>query len=611
MTTSLPSTEVIVADIPEVYDFSGEFVYNFFVKDEKTSDLAGTPVELLKKSGETLDSSFFVYVSRFAPRFTKFNFTPIILLDYISETSVEEARKDVFKKSFHGLITSNLDKIINEDSMTNFSFVSIDFQDPNIDEKLHNFVSGSYVVFKTNSTPTSPSSGLTDYMLTLPMGKTSKTLVATGKDKIAGSFKDRSFKISNNFFDKLKATNIQVKLNAHFANTLIGTSLNDPTCNFNEELVGLYNLTKDLQESSKGNGAAFDSDDYKTKLKYISIKKADSLDSKMNAEIVGYIIDKYESKDTALVPMEPIIIENPFIGTFIDYKVKYNSTYVYAIRTICKIIFPAISEETSELVMATVLVSSKQSRKLTLNCIDTTPPPAPADLDFRWDYEENRLMVSWAFPVNPQRDIKRFQVFRRKSIKEPFQLIVEYNFDDSEAKSAIAEFPRQDMVETLLSPKTFFFDDDFVKTSDFIYTLAAIDAHGLTSNLSQQFEVTFDRFKNKIVKKLIAPSGAPKHYPNWFLNEDAFVDSINNSGFSQVKIAFNPDVYSYTNSSRIEKQIIATDRNLGAYRLQMINLDQQKQQVVDINIQDKRPSKLPAPIIFGKKGVGGGGVTKM
>ena len=82
-----------------------------------------------------------------------------------------------------------------------------------------------------------------------------------------------------------------------------------------------------------------------------------------------------------------------------------------------------------------------------------------------------------------------------------------------------------DRVYRMNIPMRSFRDFEFDKNKKFIYALACVDAHGLTSNYSVQMEISFNRRENKLVRKLISRSGAPKPYPNAYLNRDLFIDS--------------------------------------------------------------------------------------
>ena len=134
-------------------------------------------------------------------------------------------------------------------------------------------------------------------------------------------------------------------------------------------------------------------------------------------------------------------------------------------------------------------------------------------------------------------------------------------------------------------------DPDFSKDSKFIYALACVDAHGFSSNLSDQFEVTFDRFKNKVQKKRISSSGAPKPYPNMYLNADTFVDSMLDDNHRQVDVVFDPDHLSVFDSNRRDLQLLPTVKDNADFRLQFINLDLQKERTLKISVDDLRTKK--------------------
>ena len=92
---------------------------------------------------------------------------------------------------------------------------------------------------------------------------------------------------------------------------------------------------------------------------------------------------------------------------------------------------PAVDQDDNPVIIKS-LISSRASRLDKVKCIERVPPPPPADIEFYMGLypEENGAHVE--LPTNPQRDIKRFQIFRRSSVDDPFELLVEYDFDDSE-----------------------------------------------------------------------------------------------------------------------------------------------------------------------------------
>ena len=77
------------------------------------------------------------------------------------------------------------------------------------------------------------------------------------------------------------------------------------------------------------------------------------------------------------------------------------------------------------------------------------------------------LMIYWSFPINPQMDIKKFQVFRRKKINEPFELIKVFDFaDGSVVFPDLEETINQSLIEKTLYPECSYYDDDFLKKSE-------------------------------------------------------------------------------------------------------------------------------------------------
>jgi hypothetical protein len=227
-----------------------------------------------------------------------------------------------------------------------------------------------------------------------------------------------------------------------------------------------------------------------------------------------------------------------------------------------------------------------------VECIETVSPPSPVDIDYNWNYEINRLQISWSYPPNSQRDIKEFQLFRRSSIQEPYELIAVYDFDDTIRVQNISKVGGEKIPKNILhksdSPILFHIDEEFNKSSKFIYAMCSIDAHGYTSNYSTQMEITFDKFKNKLNRKLISNGGAPKAYPNFNLAVDTFLDVIYDERSTRMKLYFTPEYLELYNKDNQIIPIINTNKEGSEYRLQVINLDLQKEQNIEINIEDRR-----------------------
>ncbi|NBP57186.1 hypothetical protein EBU71_11770 [bacterium] len=235
------------------------------------------------------------------------------------------------------------------------------------------------------------------------------------------------------------------------------------------------------------------------------------------------------------------------------------------------------------------------------------PPPPPADFRVIWDYQRDMPMLTWNIPVNSQRDVKYFQIFKRLGINEPYQLIKVYDFNDSVTPLSLSEMSEQFMEQTNVLnlrfpngtalPRTYYHDDDFNKDGSAIYTVACIDAHGYSSNYTVQFQVSFDKYGNKIITEAISQSGAPKAYPNFFIQKDAFVDSIRTSGTGKLQVIFNPEYLKVVAQGQppTDLGLLKTDEN-SVYKLQLINIDLQQEQTVNIKLIDTRnKTDLPGP----------------
>ena len=645
MSISLPSKEIYAVDVPEISRFVGNFNYNFFTPDESVSETGGVPAKILQRNADLVDSAFIQYSVTRAPRSVVFSWKLPKIVDPGNQVTDLSQRNHVFSThAQHGsLISDNIDKVVTEDHFASNNYVAVNFHDGEIDDKIHYLVSGSYALHTLDQhndhnvshfkaahrlsalTPKHIKPHFLFRALTLPSRAHGTRIFNKGGQRIF-----------NTYFRRLKDVSTNAQINGKLFHDITNRTINDPHSPFTVDMHNMHKFTKKLrhqvvQRSSPQVAEA----DFKTFVPFIDLKvrRTAHHHDQHGAEIVGYIIDKTElTRDGHSRPHSPIIIDNPRVNLTADFQVKYNANYVYTIRTVAQFTIPAIDDDNGDIAMLKVLVSSKPSNKVYVHTVETTAPPPPTDLNFTWNYERinpttakhdhttgqplpgtgqpGSLLIHWTFPPNSQRDIKKFQLFRRRDINHPFELIKMYDFDDSVVKFPNNETPNPHLVEHLTSPCAFFYDDDFHVglhnhhdshhsqhgdhetnpfSSVFIYTVAAIDAHGFTSNFSAQYQVWFDPFKNQLQKKLISHTGAPKPYPNLYLEADTFVDTIRVAGphSKQLKVIFNPEFYYlYDDNERLQR-VLATKQTGGSYKLQFINIDNQKSAVANITINDQ------------------------
>ena len=404
-----------------------------------------------------------------------------------------------------------------------------------------------------------------------------------------------------------------LKFNFNINNTVISTLLNASTENqlglFEDELRAGIATAAAVQEqavASSTPGQILVDDEYDFEIVPIAmyaIEADAAAESSLLNEgscLVGYIVEKQEiNTDGSLTNHSPIIVSSKNVKSVVDPHVRYGGAYLYTIKSVALCRFEAIrgdplGENADQLVIADVLVKSK-GINITANCFESVPPPPPVDLKFHYDFEEDNLCILWDFPVNPQRDIKRFQIFRRSSVQDPFTILKEYDFDDSESKSNTLESTPATLTEVMDYASTYYKDDEFTKESSYIYAVCSIDARGLTSNYSTQFLVEFDSFANKLKISVISAEEAPKSYPNLYLNQDLFVDTMKDSGHSRITLYFDPEYLDVLETVSSEDSTGATvtsesslsliSQGLGEvpdYKLQIINTDFQQSEIVEI-----------------------------
>lgn len=623
-TTSLPSNEIFVLDVPEVKNFKAEFRYNYYVEDEKISETGSIPAFALQRPASEIDTSFIQYSRSRVPRYVFFTYTATNIKNLNNNVNSAQQNKNAFNNSKQNgsLIRNNLSKIVSEEYFSSINFVGLKFQDTEFFTKTKNLISSSLVQRTSLSNSTSNISDIgslsSQLLSTLPASikpHLIEKIFSDSRDEIIIDEKTGA-PTKNNFYDDLTKSSVSAQINTKILDKILLRAILDPKNQFAHNLTDAY---KQSVENKSEYQLELLETSFKTVTPYIDVKfdNTSSAEEYGKPEIVGFIIDKVEHlNDGSVKEHKQIIIENPKVTQSADFSVKYDAKYTYSIRTIVLFHVPAIDADTNEMALLDILVSSKSSNISFVHTIETIPPPAPVDLNFTWDYERinpstsdidpssgqqilatgkpGSLLVHWAFPPsNSQRDIRKFQIFRRENIKKPFELIKVYDFDKSAIREEDKEQIPEVFIEYLSSPATFMFDDDFTRDSRYIYAVASIDAHGMTSGYSAQFEIWFDVFKNRIEKKLISHSGAPKHYPNLYLEQDLFVDTMNISGkhTRTMNIYFNPEFYSLFNDKKTNVKLLETDKTAGSYKLQFINLDLQLSDTIDINITDKRSAR--------------------
>jgi hypothetical protein len=599
MSSTFPTRFINVVDIPEPQAVKGTFQYNFFEVDERSDDTGSNFSPRSIRKGEVID------IIDDLPRFVKVTWKPVAL-----EKCWTGGNEFISKRRNQGTTRVNNADILNattvnfiqsEQTFSNFDYVAVNFQDSGIDGKLFKLVSGSANMRGIKrSSLTDVGKSLNDYTRETVNGNILVDAV-NNKQACGILYTDdvTLVKESKTPYEKLRDLMLHTQINNKIVGTLVRSVAEDSLNIYADEMSLLVDSAENLQSAAieKLDSTSVSSLEWDIGFVPIHQVVASSGDRSFeiaDSEIVGYVIDKIQIDSRGReIKFDPIIVKGNQATSIIDPQVVYGGVYKYTVKAVSAVTLLCKSERGRK-VKATGLVSSQPNSSVLVNCIELTPPPPPADFKVTWDYSERSLRLLWSFPVNRQRDIKYFQIFRRASINEPYELLRQYDFDDSTIPAPTNESIRSNLNFKLQSPRSYFYDREFTKDSKYIYTICSVDAHGLSSNYSIQYEVTFDRFSNKVVTKVVSNSGAPKAYPNMYLLSDTFVDTIKTSEFDRLTVYFDPEYLKVTGEDGQDLNLIPLNDPYGAYKVQMINTDFQSSQTLTFTIDDRRKKKPDA-----------------
>jgi hypothetical protein len=606
------SRSITKVDIPDVTGLKGRFIYNFFVPDEMVNDNNPLAYEyqgamspekvqnILTGSHETARFPRFISLS--------WNATSSGKLQTDDTGAETEARKK---------INWNL-----EQNVTRAGEVFYSFSDSNKNTRYRKLLNRLLSVYVDDPSSIDKRSMLQTIIPSLDIEKASSILSLNKQEGI-------------NYVNNMG----QTPDNEAFAKSskLVTTAVMDRRV-WSNSLATYKNRVDPAQasmqshaESAKSN--AVDQDVLSSQpinLRVFDIQeKPSTTPITTESKTIGYIIDR-----THIVPSDPkdktkkpetilktYIVQGADVTNFIDTKIVYGVTYTYVIRTI-SLVSAVIEVSPNPVPGGMELDSNKRwqcyssvvsdkSNPIMIVTKERTPPNAPDGLVLKFDYSSNEgLHLFWQFPAGRQRDVKYFQVFKRKSINDPFTCISQIDFNDAKKKHSLFESVISENILKVSNPTTHYRDALFTRTeSGYIYAIAAVDAHGLSSGYSLQVHAGFDKRKNRLALKRVSQPNAPKQYPNFFIDPDlddnVLVDSFTQDAMrvslkTKVTVYFDPDVLIVSSNQANENageltfdpiigfKNLGSNNNASTYKMLLLNVDRQKSKVLELNVNDVR-----------------------
>ena len=591
---SFPSSPSARIDVPEVSDFKASFVYNFFTANER---------EIINNGSRPIDASisrseevFFEERNERLPRYVKFQFKPPVRTTVISE--LRNSR----------IVSENIDKVVVEGGTSNSDFLTFELVDSLKEKHLYSVLDGA-VVF--NDLSDSNRSSTDDYKNLLDTNSDGR-LTGREKELIVSAIKSmqsKGYKLSRTDIrpedaetadDLVSRQNFSIQMNKLIFDQAIQSALRIPDSVFQDEFSEIKSLSSEIQNNAiKTNSSnEISESDYSAGISPVEIRNFSRDNNSESYPIIkhaGYVIKKLELLGNGLYEERgKIVSDNPDGLYIIDKDVRYGGVYTYEIRTVYYVqaiidVRDPLRPANDYLGVASFLVAS-QGKLASVSCVEDVPPPPPECIRISFDYKTRKPRVNWQFPVNPQRDIKRFQIFKRLNVNQPFTLLAEYDFDNSTIRTSVAEIASPQNLYKFENPKINFIDNTWKEGEKPIYAVACVDAHGLSSNLSTQMRFDYDSRLNKVNNILVSYPNAPKPYPNILLNNDSFEDAIKISGYNRMKIFLDPEYFKVTqyidkNPNEIKDlNFLRIDPNKDTYKIHMINIDNQKDKILNVRI---------------------------
>jgi len=573
---SIASRPLPVFDVPEMEKVKASFTYNFFVSDETIDEsgndaLNGNLSSRFLRKGTVDTTNLNARIPRFATLTFGLKDTKKSMLATKS-SAVSSTKGEIEWALSNG-------KIFSEDDASGMGYESICVANECLPRDIENMLRA-----RLNSMGLDEATPLELLSLIAETSDIDSNLL---ESMLPPSLKDETDVSTTNggFFEEEAKQFTLMQLNSFYAPLMKRTVVERGTSLGKSQAIADFLLWG--SRKPKDTSHLLSNDEYLFDIPYVSIEESETEDFVSQADVVGFIIEKRRIYKGVRYPMPPIIAMGQEVRTVYDSQVAYGQTYEYVGRTIAKFRVPATSTE-GEIFIKSFLLASKPSPAVSITIKEDRRPEPPGDINFYFEYDKENLVLTWAPPVNPQRDVKYIQVFRRKTIKDPFELIVNFDFDDSVVRTEPKEYIDPSLNRSIKSFPTYFVDTEFDKTKTYIYSVVAVDARQISSHYSAQIQISFDTSKNKIKKEFISYSGAPKQYPNWHLKENFFVDTMKDSAHKAVNIYFNPEAYTLLKNGRevIPAFCTTTIDPLSKYVFQFINTDRLLDQKLEVVIDD-------------------------
>ena len=534
-TATYPSAPATAIDLPEISDVTSEFFYNYYTKDERTVSTGTATIVDVASAGADID---FVKGKSRMPRSVILKIKVPAAPELKNESSAGAFLQQYVIDKGPGLLEmSPADLIVFEGALANTRFSSIILQDNQTDETFYNQLTGS-VAFTDAYNKTDTNSEFVNSLNAMwvsPMAQATATpstlrrvLSNYQPAGIAYAASDARVEQITEALRDVRRVEFNFTINNSVISNMVLGALEDRGNIYQDELLSIQERASDIQDYYvlSSSPSVIDSSDFELEMAPVFTLVQTPTENNFADEEsypIGLYIEKTEINfdsdgNQNFTKCDPIIINSYGNFNIFESDIKYGATYLYKVRIIFLTMYEAtaIDEDgaTPDETIFGISMIASQGVQTQVAAVENIPPPPPQNLRFNYNFESRCLDIFWEEPTNPQRDVMRYQIFRRRSIHESFVLLAEFDFDMSTSRVTPLEIAPKEKSIRMRTPSKYYKDRSFKKEQKYIYALASVDARGLTSGYSEQIEVKFNRLKNMIERNRISPPKAPKAYPN-------------------------------------------------------------------------------------------------
>lgn len=295
---------------------------------------------------------------------------------------------------------------------------------------------------------------------------------------------------------------------------------------------------------------------------------------------IGFLVEKFDENNNMLASRFYLIDNifrpnvNNFNKTIYDAFVKYGKKYTYVVYPVFLTTVPARNNYH----VAETFLYCDSPYITHVECKENINPDTPTAINFKVD-KDKKIYINWSRPHTEQNDIAGYFVFKRYSLKEPYELVKIINFlneNDYFKLQSLRSFDSK-IIENYKYHVTSFIDDNFNSHKVSIYTLCSYDAHGNFSDYSEQISVLFNPVTNTLDINPVSSSGAPLNFPNLKIPRNIKMFGYQESIEDIVPVVKNktkftlystPDFASYTTHDNVNVSVLKENYVFSIFKLE-------------------------------------------